>query len=290
MKHNINKIELFFNMLQRIFHHPLTWVLLFILAVIPIGISLYIGGIGGCDPAYYLLYVGKIAEGYIPYKTIALGYMPLWFYLMYALSAPFGISCYTPEYFLVIHYLFVCGDAILVYFITKYFSQNKYVASLSSWLFLMISMWAYGNLILLEMPCIFWGLLATVLILYHKEKSLYWFILYGLFVSFAFLTKQYGIGFFFLCGILVVFDERRWQKLFLYILGYLLPIVLCLSYWGKDLLDVIFSSYGTATAIEAGIERSFSSIILDVFQRLAYFFLRMMPALLGCYVMLCYEE
>ncbi len=275
------KWECIAQFLSRIIQHPVTWVVLFIIAVIPIVLSLLTGGIGGPDPAFYLMYVGKIAEGYIPYKTIALGYTPLWFYLMYAISAPLGISCYNPDFFYVIHYLFVGSNAFFVYLITKYFSKNKYVSLLSAWLFLLIGMWAYGNLILLEMPCIFWGLLASILILYHKEKSPYCFVVYGLLAAFSFLTKQFGFGYFFLCGILIIFQEKRLSKLILFVLGYILPIALCLIYWGEDFVKVVFSSYGTTSAVEAGQDRSLSTLLLIVSKTLGYYIVRIVPALMG---------
>ncbi len=264
----------------QIWHSKFTWMLLYVVAVLPIALSLWKGGVGDCDSAYYLLYVGKIAEGFVPYEDIALGYTPLWFYLMYALSAPLGISCYQPEYFLFIHYLFVIGNAICIYFITRFFSKDSKISHLAAWLFLISSHWLQGNIILLEIPSIFFGLLACVLILYHVHKSNQFFILYGIIAACSFWVKQFGLGFVLLCALLIVFEEKRWQKLILYFLGYALTFVFCFCILGENLLPVIFSSYGTKTAVEAGYDKSISAVISGWADAMVWLLWRVVPVVL----------
>ncbi len=272
------KMECTSQFLTRIIQHPVTWVVLFVIAIIPIILSLWRGGIGYCDSCYYLLYVGKIAEGYIPYKTIGLGYTPLWFYLMYALSAPLGISFQNPEYFLFWHYCFVLANAYFVYLITKYFSQHKYSPLFASWLFLILTHCTRGNFILLEMPCVFWGLLASVLILYHRKKSDLWYMVYGVIAACSLLTKQYGFGYFALCILLMLFDEKKVKRISLFCCGYMIPVAACFAYWGQDLLPVIFSSYGTKSAVEAGRDVSFLHIIKVLLRLFKNFLVYTLPA------------
>ncbi len=263
----------------QIWQSKFTWKLLFVVATIPYAISLWQGGIQYCDSAYYLLYVAKIGEGLIPYQDIALGYPPLWFYLMYALSAPFGISAYTPEYFLFIHFLFVAGNAICVYFITKYFSQNRSLSLFASWLYLISCYWLEGCFILLEVPSTFFGLLASCFILYHSKHSNGWFVLYGVVAACAFWTKQYGFGYFFLCALLIIFQKRHWQKLGFYILGYVFTFIVCFSIWGENILHLVITDYGTKSGAEAGFDKSLTGILITYTDFMLWLIKKCAPAL-----------
>ncbi len=267
------------NICLQIWQSKFTWLLLFVVATIPYAISLWKGGVLHCDSAYYLCTMAKMREGLVPYQDLAVGYTPLLFYVMYVLSAPLGISAYTPEYFLFIHFLFVAGNAICMYFITRYFSKNLYLALFVSWLYLISCYWIDGNYILLEIPSTFFGLLASCLILYHNKRSSWWFMLYGIVAACAFWTKQYGLGYFFLCALLIVFQKKRWQKLGLYILGYVLTFIICFGIWGENLLPLVTTGYGTKSAIEAGYDRSLQGILYSYTDFITWFVKKNVPIL-----------
>lgn len=266
--------------LRRILNLPIVWVGLYIVALVPIALAIAKGAIYDPDSAYYLLNVGKIAEGYIPYHTLPMGYTPLWFYLMYALSYPFGITCFASRYFLCIHFLFAIGNSVLITAIAKHFTKNKAMSLFAGWLLLVSSHWMDGNYVLLEIPSLFFGLLSLCLILYHRNKPLWHHLLYGIIAACSFLTKQFGFGFFLLAILLLLFEESRWRKIGFFTVGYAIPVALCFIIWGKALLPVIFSSHGTTSAIEAGLDISAGAVFGRWCAMMKYWLLKT-PALIG---------
>lgn len=273
--------------IKQIFDSRIFWVLLYLIAGVPIVLSVLKGGVFGADSAYYLMTVGKIAEGYTLYKEIAVGYTPLWFYLMYLLSYPFGISCYHPAYFLALHYLFAIGCSVLMVKIAKIFTHSRSIALLAGWLLLISSHWLDGHYVLLEIPSVFFGLLSLCLILHHGSKRLWLYIVYGVVAACAFWVKQFGLGFFMLGYILLLFETDRWKKIGLFSMGFAMTAVACFGIWGKELIPVIFSSYGTTSAVEAGLDTSFSALFARWFMMMRYLLLRIAPALL-CVVLMVF--
>ena len=148
-----------------------------------------------CDSAYYISIVERIADGYVPYRTIAVGYTPLWFYIAYLYKLIFFIpnGAYAP--YLVLHYFFVCSIAFFLYKIARHFGSNKWVSMLGAWFFLYITHWLNGNVVLLEMPSLYFGLLSVWLLLELSNRSSWHYIWIGGLACCSFLCKQFGLGF-----------------------------------------------------------------------------------------------
>lgn len=247
-------------------------------ALIPI-ITSFWNGID-VDTAVILTEMERIYEGYIPYKTIHLNYPPLFFYICVGLKwlfhVPFG---YYPFYH-ALHFVFVIITAVFIYLICRAFDGSKTVSLFCSWLFMMVTHWTQGNYVMFEIPSICFGLAAMYCILSNIMKNSLNFIWIGALTTCAFLVKQFGAGFFVLGLYLIVVncDITKWKKLLFYILGYLMPILLCLVIWGKDFIySVLLNGYGTETASLAGYETSIYSKCNQIIGNLYYFSYRICP-------------
>ncbi len=231
------------------------------------------------DSAYYLLIVERINEGYIPYKTVALAYTPLWFYLMFFINYIYNAG-FNYEFFLVIHYVFVFLCAFFIFKIVKIIIDSKQYAFIAAWLFVIISHWLQGNIILLEIPSVTFGLIASYLVLKYKD-SIYLYFFIGTLAVCSFLTKQFGVGFYFLNLYLIFFNEKRWKQFWLYNIGYFIPLLICFLIWKENFLPIIFSKHGTQTAIDAGRELTFSSMVTSwTSSFFGFFFFRIFPNLI----------
>lgn len=233
-----------------------------------------------CDDAYYLCMVERISEGYIPYKSLGLGYTPLYFYILVGLKWLFHIpyGCYSA--YLAFHFCIVLGCAYLLFAILKQLNVKSGVALFCSWLFIIMSHWIQGNCVLLEIPSVFWGLLSILLIQKWNQKSPLIFILIGIISSFSFLSKQYGAGFFLLDIFYILFcshSDKRSKQICYLALGYSIPIIVCLSIWGKAFIEVVFSGYGTQTAVDNGIDFTIDRRFRSIWTNMKWFLWRVNP-------------
>ena len=199
------------------------------------------------DPSVILVEMERIAEGYVPYKTMHLNYPPFWFYLMVGLKKLFHIpyGCYI--FYLAIHYLFSIGCAYCVYGISKEFGASKWISLAAAWFFLFISMWLWGDCVIFDIPTAFWGMLTCLLALKYKDGKPILFILLGIICSLSFLTKQYGAGFFpLVLWIIIVYStDRIILRSSFFIIGYLIPVAICLFIWGIDIVkSTLLNGYG----------------------------------------------
>ena len=199
------------------------------------------------DSSVILSEMERIADGYIPYKTMHLNYPPLWFYMMVGLKNLFNVpyGCYA--FYLVVHYIFSIGCAWLVYAISKEFGAKKWTSLFAAWMMLVISQWMYGDRVLFEIPSIFFGLLASFLALKYRDRSSVLFLIVGFISSLPFLVKQFGAGYIVLVAYLVIAfcENNRWQKCIWYVLGASLPIITCILIFGNDFIQsVLFNGYG----------------------------------------------
>lgn len=205
------------------------------------------------DPSIILVEMERIAEGYIPYKTMHLNYPPLLFYLMAGLKKLFNVPYGCYQFYLAIHYLFSFGCAYCVYGISKEFGAAKWLSLAAAWFFLILSIWLWGDCVLFEIPTAFWGLLACFLVLRFKENNPLSFIFVGLICALSFLTKQFGAGFFPL-GLWLVFtfsSDKKVTRSGLFTLGYLIPILVCLLIWGREFISsTILNGYGNSSTRE----------------------------------------
>ncbi len=253
-----------------------------ITAFIPI-IGSLVNGILHVDEPILLVEMERIAEGYMPYVDMHLNYPPLWFYLMAGLKYLFHIPYGNYLFYHIIHYIFVIANAILLAFICQNQGFSKITAWFSAWLFMISSHWLSGNAILFEMPSLFWGLLAMYLTQLQKPQ-LYIYSIIGIIASFSFLTKQFGAGFFFLVLIMILLSQKlSWKHLIMYVVGYFIPICICLIIWrGTFMQSVLLNGYGTTNAVDGTSVTLFTwSNVVWVLKQLGWLVIRCFPILLA---------
>ena len=233
------------------------------------------------DSAIILVEMERIAEGYIPYKTMHLNYPPLWFYINVALKWLFHVPYGCYPFYLGVHWLYAIGCASCLYYISRQWGASKYISAFVAWLFFIVSHWPQGNEILFEIPSVFWGLLAISLFLKWKDSYPAWQIIVGAITCCSFLTKQFGAGFLMLVLWLIVTStsENKWKQTGFYLLGYCLPLLICLACWGTDIYrSILFNGYGT-DVMDAywGRETTFASKIARLWGNLLLFANRLVP-------------
>ena len=211
------------------------------------------------DPSVILVEMERIAEGYVPYKSMHLNYPPFWFYLMVVLKKLFHVPYGCYKFYLVIHYLFSFGCAYCVYGLSKEFGLSKWLSFAASWLFLFFSMWLWGDCVIFDIPTAFWGLLACLLVLKFKTRRSVLFIIFGFVCALSFLTKQYGAGFLPLALWLIIMfsPEKQIQRSGYFIIGYLIPVAICLFIWGGDFVNsTLLNGYGGSNFRELAGDQS----------------------------------
>lgn len=266
------------NIFKSLSTEKIGYVLWGLVVLLPIVLSIFKSDIHG-DAAYFILMGERIAEGYIPYVTIDVPYTPLWFYLEAIFKIVFQIpnGLYWP--YLLLFYVIEVFTAFCLYRFLLCVNTKQKVAYFGSGLFLLIVHWLDGNHVLLEIPFLFFGILSCWLTLEWKEKNSIVYLLVGTLSACSFLTKQYGAGFFILVLYILLFIAKKgYKELIMYMLGYVLPIILCILLFGdKFITAVIFNGYGTETASLAGYDISFANKIYQMSNGLKYYFIYVCP-------------
>lgn len=224
-----------------------------LLAVIPM-VLCATGNVLGADPSYYLSIVERISEGKTLYKDIGCGYTPLWFYLMLGWKWLFNIPPGCEEPYYVLHFMMQLCAAFLLYKIIRRMDIDSKIAYFCAWLFVMMGHCLQGGFLILEISSVMFGLLAVWLLM--EQRNLFVsFLLSGISTACSFLCKQYGFGYFFLCIFLMLFCFKwRWTKILVYILGFLLPLFLCLIIWGHDIIsNALLNGYGLSMDVKRGV-------------------------------------
>lgn len=252
-------------------------VLFGLMALIPLICSIFKGAVD-CDPAYYICIAERISEGYRLYFDITTGYTPIWLYVMAAYKTMFCIpsGLYWP--YLCLLYIVEILTAVCLYKIMRNLDVKQIVAYNCSCLFLITIHWLDGNSMMLEIPFMFFGLLSCLLILEWKYKEDWRLFFIGLLSCFSFLSKQYGAVFFVLDIYVIIFIAKKsWRSICYYIVGYMLPVVLCLLIWEKDFINCVFNGYGTISAKEAGYDVSFIAKLKNMFLALKFYLSMICP-------------
>lgn len=242
------------------------------------------------DSAIILVEMERISEGFIPYETLHLNYPPLWFYINVALKWLFHVPYGCYPFYLAVHWLYAIGCASCLYYISRKWGASKYVSALVAWLFFIVSHWPQGNEILFEIPSMFWGLLSMSLFLKWKDSHPAWQILVGALACCSFLTKQFGAGFLLLVLWLIVVSTstNKWRQAGFYLLGYCLPLLICLACWGTDIYrSILFNGYGT-DVMDAywGRETTLTSKIVRLWENLFHFSNRITPVIYAAIILL----
>lgn len=257
--------------------------------VIPIIGSMLRGEIF-CDSAYYICHAQLVSQGKVPYYDFCFGYTPLWLYIAAFIKIVFGIPDGNYVVYLLLHYLFLLGSAFLVYKIALAWNVSKTKALFGSWLFMIMSHWLQGNVLLLEPPSIFFGLLSSYLIIRinndkSNDREHFKDFLAGLICVCSFLSKQFGLVFFFLNLFLIIVNRRQTViRVLCFVFGYMLPMLLCFLYWRTEFMAVVFSGYGTKSAQAAGWEITILERVFSVAWYYGYFVVWVCPlAIVGLF-------
>lgn len=162
------------------------------------------------DAGYYLGTVELIHQGYVPYRDFSLGYTPLFFY---ALQIPRMFMGTYPVYYgyMLFLYLIVFADALLMALMVRKTTKSVKLAWLSGLVFLVLYYYLEGVYFILEAFSVCFGL-ASIIVLWG-EKSTFWrMFLAGLFSALSFLSKQYGLLFAGVIGIMLLLSDNTWKK------------------------------------------------------------------------------
>ena len=209
------------------------------------------------DSGYYLSISNRISEGYTLYKDVACGYTPLHIYLCAGLRYLFNLpyNCYWP--YLLFQQLLRIGGALFVFGIAREMKAKRFASALAATYVCMLFFKEEGTSVLLEVPSVFWGLAGCYAILKLRDKNPWHGLWMGLLLSFAYLSKQYGLGFLPLALLLIFFSTQRkewWRRLVAILVGYMIPIIFVILIFGRDFYYVLFPTYGTTFIEGTGVE------------------------------------
>lgn len=210
------------------------------------GISLCKSAIN-MDSYYYIGASRFIMEGKVPFLDFPPGYTPLSFYIMCIPFSLFGVSFQVG---LITLYLFDFINALLVYKLSRQYTENKRLAAFFAVLSILLCLNCDGGYYILEPFVLFFGLLALVIL--KKENPLH-LILSGFFCFCAFWCKQYGLGFICLALLLIFLSNsfgkvlmKKWLLLLLGFFGGMIIFISLLMLQGVDpmrLLSLSGSDY-----------------------------------------------
>ena len=235
-----------------------TFLVLGVLSAIVPMVLCVIGNPLTCDESYYLSVMERMMEGKCLYRDVNTGYTPLWFFLMAGWKWLFHVSPGCAEAYYVLHFIIQIFAAFFLYKIICNIEIDRKIAFFCSWLFVMTGHWLQGNLLILEMSSIMFGLLSLWLVINQKPHQIWRYFLGGLASACAFLCKQYGLGFFVLAMALLVFKYKvKVARIVVFVLGFVLPVLVCLiAYGSKFVTSILLNGYGTS--IDESYGRTFA--------------------------------
>ena len=202
------------------------------------------------DAGYYLGVTELIHDGYFPIKDFGLRYTPLCFYI---LQIPRWFMGEFPDYsvYMLSLYLVAIIDAILLSSIIRRVTGNVKIAWFAGLSFLALYYYLDGEFFIIEAFSIFFGLLATTLLV-EREHSALRCILAGACCALSFLAKQYGLLFFGFLTVLLLTSvipiRKRLIQCLLIGLGggiVLLFFVLWFNFKGVSIRELISSLSGS---------------------------------------------
>lgn len=199
------------------------------------------------DSTILLTEVERVAEGYIPYKTLHLNYPPLWFYMMVGLKRLFHVPYGCYNFYFVVNLLMLVICAFAEYKIAYRLCRSRLASLVTSWLFLFLCMINGGLNVLFEVPSLMFGLMGIWLTGVYLEKDARHYIWIGALISCSFMVKQFGLGFIVL-AMLVLFlygkSRDKWRKILFLLCGFLLVFLVTIAIFRKPFIDsVFFNSY-----------------------------------------------
>jgi 4-amino-4-deoxy-L-arabinose transferase-like glycosyltransferase len=167
------------------------------------------------DAPVYLSFARDIAEGNSLYDDIYCSYVPL---VIYVNSIIFKIFGFEYIYFILFQFFIILLSSVSLFFLCNMFRKNISESIFTSLLFLLTVFCADGFEFILE-PYLLLFTFCGLLSLYKSR-----FILSGLFIGFAVLSKQYGYVYYPIFLILIYYENLlNYKTLFLFSLGFLIP-------------------------------------------------------------------
>ncbi len=209
----------------------------------------------GPDSGFYLATAREFYAGKIYFHEIGISYNPL---AIAIFGLPYLFS-ENPSYIwhLAINMLVILSASAVLYAILKLIAGRKLLNIYFTLFFILISLVLDGKHVLLEPISVFFQLVALYFYLkYLKDFELKRIFLAGLFISLAFLSKQYGLFIIIPIGLdLLLRNPFKLKIPILLILGFLIPIVLFFTYlnfYGVEFLEYINYILGRGLKLDVG--------------------------------------
>ncbi len=203
------------------------------------------------DAAYYLGVVELIYNGKVPYIDFTLAYTPLGFYLMLLPRWIMGnVSSYTG--YLIANYLFTFAVSWIMGIVAYRISKKRLYALLSILFYLFYNYQLEGVYFCLEPITNFFGLLG-IWLLYGRKYNQKQVVIAGMTAGLAFLTKQYGLVYVGMLGLILLFENKtvvaKIKDTLWLVVGFALPLVLLFLYLigfnGGSFADIMGSLSGS---------------------------------------------
>lgn len=172
------------------------------------------------DLYYYMGSIRMLLEGRHPFVDFHIGYTPLSFYMMCLPVKMFGstiavaIACNT-----VMHLV----NAFLVYMLLYQSVSNKSLCIFVSLHYMISNFFLDGMSFMLEPFVTFWGLLSLMAI---KREKVIWTFVAGVLCFCAFWSKQYGLGYMFLCGLYIICNSGSLKNFFKHTIPFVIAFFL----------------------------------------------------------------
>lgn len=162
------------------------------------------------DAGYYLGTAELIHQGFVPYRDFCLGYTPLFFYALQIPRLFMGdYPCYAG--YMLFLYLIVLLDSVLLAAMVKKITKSVKLAWFSGLVFLVLYYYLEGSYFILEAFSVCFGLASMLLLI--GERAKFWRIfLAGAFSALSFLSKQYGLLFAGVIGVMMLMSDEVWKK------------------------------------------------------------------------------
>ena len=202
-------------------------------------ITFTVGPFNNWDTSYEFSAASGVLLWGVPYTNGAgtmINQPPLGFYLDSPIFQIFGLSFNTG---VAIVTCFGLGSILLVYLIGKTL-YGKTTGLVASALFA-LTPWqiVFSRTFLIDVQCLFFSLLFLLIGIYAIRKdSVKLFMLSGVFLGAAFLTKFYGI--FMIVPLAIFYFKNRQQKLRnpLFVLAFFVPLVAFLLIWYQGIVGI----------------------------------------------------
>lgn len=228
----------------------------------------------GYDSGFYLSVIREMKAGSIFFKDIAISYNPLAISIIGIPYFLFGLTNYLA--FFTINLLAIFLSTLLLFKILKQLKVELVINYIFSLIFLTLCLYYDGAHILLEPIAVLFQLTALYNYLNYKNSgNQIQLLLSGLFISLAFLSKQYALFLLLPLGVDILVNTReKIKNIILLSIGLLVPIAILFIYYHKQEIDIItFIKYilaqgvnldvGTGTGIKSNF--NFSSLFKLIF-------------------------